>query len=105
LRLRPYRTDLRVADAGNRVEEIVVHRDREGLVFLLNENRDQILAPAFKVHPPQRVRQIKSAGLKKWDQAPNAVFFRQLAAKLNNIEALVFEPLLLQNNWLMKDLL
>src|SRR6516165_3051498 len=39
----PYRAKLLIADPRDRIEEIVMHGDWKGLVFLLNEDRNQIL--------------------------------------------------------------
>src|SRR6516165_12725131 len=43
----PCRAKLLVADPRDRIEEIVMHGNWKGLVFLLNEDRNQILSPAL----------------------------------------------------------
>jgi hypothetical protein len=48
----PCRAKLLIADPRDRIEEIVVHGNRKGLVFLLNEDRNQILSLALVRHSP-----------------------------------------------------
>src|SRR5215472_8638861 len=48
----PCRAKLLIADPRDRIEEIVMHGNWKGLVFLLNEDRNQILSPALVRHSP-----------------------------------------------------
>src|SRR5215469_10458095 len=91
----PCRAKLVIADPRDRIEEIVVHGNWKGLVFLLNEDRNQILAPALERHPPQALRQIKPTALKDWDQPAYPIFLRQPAAELDDLEPIILKPLLL----------
>src|SRR5215469_5217450 len=93
----PCRAHLRIADPRYRVEHIVVHRNREGLVLLLDKGSDQILAPALEVYPPQALRQIKPTALEDWDQTAYPVFLRQLATQLDYVKPIIVASLLLPN--------
>src|SRR6516165_157532 len=53
---RPCCAKLLIADPRDRIEEIVMHGNWKGLVFLLNEDRNQILSPALVRHSPERRR-------------------------------------------------
>jgi len=84
---------LRIADPRDRIEEIIVHRHRERLELLLDEGRDQILAPALEVYSPQALRQIKPTALEDRDQPSYPIFLRQLAAQLDDLEPIILKSL------------
>src|SRR6516225_11136302 len=74
-----------------------MHGNWKGLVFLLNEDRNQILSFALVRHSPERRRQVEPTGLKDWHHAPDAIGLRQPATQLDYLEPIIVASLLLPN--------
>src|SRR6516225_3496333 len=74
-----------------------MHGNWKGLVFLLNEDRNQILSFALVRHSPERRRQVEPTGLKDWHHAPDAIGLRQPATQLDYLEPIIALSLSLAN--------
>src|SRR6516165_5288941 len=93
----PCRANLWIGDPRDRIKHIVVHRHREGLILLLDKDRDQILWTALECYPPQALRHIKPTGLEDRYQAAYSILLRQLAAQLDYLEPIIAVSLSLAN--------